>query len=137
MIILDAGGLTANITAIRITSAVQVGAFIAIEVVEKAGLACGSETLTKLLIQHIEDYANTHLSEHPGGFSAILQSLGMSRMQAEHQLARQFEGFKAVQNAKRIPLSLEGRNKITGLDEERNFWITGYLSHPHSPQPLY
>lgn len=124
-IILDAGGLTANISGYRIVGPITAGAAVQLELVDKAGLACGSETLTKLLLQHVEDYANIHPREHPGGFAGVLESLSMTRLQAEGYLSAEFDSRKGSRVVPpQLSFTLMGRNRATGQDVEKHFRVS-------------
>lgn len=121
-IILDAGGLLANISGYWILRPITAGAAVQLELVDKAGLACGSETLTKLLLERIEDYANIHPREYLGGFEGMLESLYMTRLQAESYLSAELNSRKV---SRIVPLQLSftlmGRNQATGQDVEKRF----------------
>lgn len=111
----------------RITGPVTAGAAIPFELLEKAGLACGSETMSKFLVDHVERYANSHPDEHPGGFENTLRILRMTRAQAESQLADDFEAIKSTPNANKFVLSLESRNPATGRDVSWSFTIVRWV----------
>lgn len=125
--VVDAGGLTVNVSAYQIFGRVDVGAAVQFSLVNKDGLACGSETLVKRLLQHIKQQAEAQPHKYSQGFQDVLDQISMTEAQVERDLSAEFEPYKSSQGKKTLNLTLEGRHKTTGEDGEASFRISRYV----------
>lgn len=108
--------------AYRVSGVIDGQSDILMELLAKAGIACGSQRLTALCVAKIRKTCSDHPHDYAGGFGNMCKALRMSEAQFEHAIAYDFESFKTSRWESHRYLNFEWEDATGGV--EFTFTIT-------------